>query len=310
MGRHAGWQSIREAVITRRHELTSHGDSHRKYAGLQAPDSTSAFAAAGADQDPFLDSWASGFLRDPGRGDPWEVSGPAVTSDKPPAGGIQLNNGGSITLSAAPYTNEIDVFGETPDVMQTTFAGHVRLSDANGHDYTAAGATDFCMLLTGCDCPNSDEPPPLPLEGDAVALAVTGGPTGTSGTLSGTSLDDFCNRVSGTWNGTWSNSPDFGTPPATGTFIVTLTQRGSTLTGVSSVSGPTCISGGMSTGTVTGNKIQFGFLADPQRPLTFEGTVTGNTMSGTWSTVTCGKVQIPIYGTWTATKASGASAKP
>ena len=272
---------------------------------LEAPDSASAFAAAGADQDAFLDRWASGFLRDDSRGDPWQISGPAITPDKSSLNGIHLNNGDSIGVSSAPYANDISEFDGTPDVLQAAISGHARISDSNGHDYLVGGEGDFCMLTTGCDCPDTDQPPPLALDGDAVVLALTGGPAGSSGTLVGTKLDDYCNKgIAGTWTGTWTNSPDFGNPPATGGFTVTFTQTGNQITGVASVTGPTCVTGGNSTGTITGNSIQFGFLADPQRPVQFEGTVLGNSMSGTWNAIACGKYAIPIYGTWTATRAA------
>jgi hypothetical protein len=116
--------------------------------------------------------------------------------------------------------------------------------------------------------------------------------------------------VAGTWNGTWINSPDFGKPQATGNFSVTFTVNGTTLTGVSTVSGKTCVKGGTSTGTVVGNNISFGFLSDPTRPVQFEGAINGNTMSGTWSATACPPLAIQVYGTWEATKASGASPSP
>jgi len=278
---------------------------------LKAPDNDSAFVASGATSDTFLDQWASGFLRDDSRGDSWQITGPAITGDRAVPGGIHLNNGGTVGDQVQPYTNEISIFQEKPDVLQAAISGHGRISDANGHDYLLQGGGDFCMLLTGCDCPNSTDPPPLPLEGDAVALAVSGGTDGAAGTLAGTSLDDFCNKgVSGTWTGTWTNSPDFGSPPATGGLTVTFTQKGSALTGVTKVSGPTCVTGGTATGTVSGGQIQFGFLPDPQRPVDFQGTITGNSMAGTWNAVACPPVSIPIYGTWELTKTSSSSTKP
>jgi hypothetical protein len=116
--------------------------------------------------------------------------------------------------------------------------------------------------------------------------------------------------VAGTWDGTWINSPDFGTPQASGTFSVTFTQKGNTISGFNTVSGETCVRGGASSGTINGNQIQFGFLADPQRPVQFEGTVTGDTMSGTWNALACPPVNIPIYGTWSATRVATPSASP
>lgn len=44
---------------------------------LDAKSNTDAFTAAGADADPFLDTWASSLLRDGGRPAAWNMTGPA-----------------------------------------------------------------------------------------------------------------------------------------------------------------------------------------------------------------------------------------
>lgn len=116
--------------------------------------------------------------------------------------------------------------------------------------------------------------------------------------------------VTGTWTGSWTNSPDFGTPPATGSLTVTMQQSGTSFTGNTVITGPTCDSGGASSGTVVGNVITFGWQSDPQRPVQFEGTIVGDTMSGTWNAIACPPVSVPIYGTWQLSRSAGASTKP
>jgi hypothetical protein len=148
---------------------------------LQAIDNEPAFVASGATKDSFLDIWASGYLRDLGRGDPWEITGPAVTSDKAKPGGLQLSNGGSIPIDVAAYTNEIDTFGSPPDILQVTVSGHARISDGSGHDYIVNDSGTYCMTSSceGCDAQLLNGPTP--------ALAVTGGQTGNTGQLDGIS---------------------------------------------------------------------------------------------------------------------------
>jgi hypothetical protein len=266
---------------------------------LQATTSQAAFTAAGADGDAFLDSWASGYLRDASRGAPWEITGPEVTTNKATPKAIDVNNGGSAGVQVAPYTNEIAVLGQTPDVLSTAFAGHVRLSDDAGHDYLAGDSAEFCLLPTGCACPGSEgDPPPLPLEGGRVAVAATGGAKGATGTLSGMKLDDFCSKLTGSWTGIWQNAPEWG--GATGGFTLTIVQKGSSFSGTTEVTGPTCVRHGTVTGTVAGGKVQMGWVA-AERTVTFDGTVKGRTMSGTWSAIAC-KPAIQISGTWSATK--------
>ncbi len=222
---------------------------------LDAKDSASAFTAAHADGDPFLDQWASGFLRDASRGQAWDISGPGVTEDRADPVPIMLTNDFEVTQSIPAYTDEISVFAQTPDVLTVSSTGHVRLSDAAGHDYVGGG--DFCMLDTGCACPGdtSDETIPA-LEADTAAFALTAGTADAVAKLDGTKLDDFCNKVNvtGTWTGTWAISANFGT--ANGGFTMTITQKGSTFSGTTSVTGPTCVRTGNVSGTVTGNSIQ------------------------------------------------------
>jgi hypothetical protein len=266
---------------------------------LQEKTNATAFTAAGADADAFLDTWASGFLRDGARQAAWEITGPAVTTNVAVPTDIRLSNGGSVGESAAAWTNEIAVFGETPDVLTATFSGHARMSDGAGHDYLIGDSGTFCTLSKGCVCPGSSgEPPPLPLEGDRVALAVTGGSKGATGTLSGTSLDDFCSIMTGTWVGTWANDPAFGN--ANGGFTMKAVQKGNTFTGTTDVTGPTCVRHGTVTGTINGGTITFGSVA-AARTVNFTGTLNGTSISGTWDAIACG-LTITVTGTWQATK--------
>jgi hypothetical protein len=271
---------------------------------LEAADNKSAFAAGNANQDAFLDRWASELLRDPGRGDPWEIAGPTVpTGSRATPVSIHLPNDGSVPESVAAYTNEISVFAETPDVLTATIDGHARVSDASGHDYTVNGSSNFCMLANGCICPGSDgEPPPLPLNGGDVALAVSGGTAGASGTLIGTKLDKFCNKLTGTWDGTWINDASFGTPQATGPFTMTIVHKDGRITGTVEVDGPTCVRSGTVDGTVTGAGVEFGWVFGDY-DVAFEGRVSGSRMTGTYSAIACPPNQhITVFGDWEATK--------
>ena len=276
---------------------------------LDAKDNATAFQAAGAEGDAFLDRWASGFLRDPSRGDAWDISGPGVTDDRADPVPIMLTNDFTVTQSIGAYTDEISVFAQTPDVLNVSSSGHVRLSDASGHDYVGGG--DFCMLDTGCECPDNtaDEPLP-PLDSDSAAFAFTAGTADAQAKLVGTKLDDFCKKVdlTGSWTGTWTNSPDFGS--TTGGFTMKLSQTGSTFSGTVSVTGPTCVRNGKVNGTVTGGNLQFGWITDVARPVQFTGTISGASMSGTWSTVTCGKVQHPDLRDVDGYESFRSSAKP
>lgn len=274
---------------------------------LEAKDDESAFRAAGADQDRFLYVWASGYLRDPSRGQAWDIVGPGVTADRASPAQGQVGNGGSVEVSAAPYTDAIETLEVSADVLQASFSGHARISDGVGNDYLIQGAGAFCHKDGGCECPEgagSGAPPPPPLPGPGIALAVTGGPNGASGTVQGISLEDFCNRVdlTGTWAGTWANDNGL----ALGGFTLTLAQAGRKVTGSILVDGKTCIRQGTIGGTVTGSTVHL--VIHSVRDVTIEGSVEGARMSGTFSALACGppygppNASIIVTGVWEATR--------
>jgi hypothetical protein len=135
------------------------------------------------------------------------------------------------------------------------------------------------LVLTAAACSSNSSPtttPPSP------TLAPAGSPT-TSAPPAGGSASP----LTGTWNGTYSGTFN-------GTFKLTWNQSASTLTGVIHLNpgGPAHING-----VVKGNSIRFGTVGSTA--ITYTGTISGNSMSGTW------KIHAGTggNGTWNATKA-------
>ena len=116
------------------------------------------------------------------------------------------------------------------------------------------------------------QPPPTP----PPTVAPT--PTATAQVSSGGGL-------SGTWSGQYSGSFQ-------GTFTLSWQQTGSNLSGSITLSAPPA---SLSVnGTVEGSAIRFGTVGGVG--ITYSGTVSGNSMSGTYQTVAGN-------GSWSATKA-------
>lgn len=101
--------------------------------------------------------------------------------------------------------------------------------------------------------------------------------------------------LAGTWNGTWHDvTPD----TASGGFVLTWTQAGSTLTGKIVVTGTPCITDGTISGKVTGTAISFGVVSG-RISIAYEGTFDGTTMKGTYkAAATCADAT----GDWQATR--------
>ncbi|HUZ84502.1 MAG TPA: hypothetical protein VMU66_07400 [Gaiellales bacterium] len=96
--------------------------------------------------------------------------------------------------------------------------------------------------------------------------------------------------LSGTWSGKYSGAYN-------GTFTLTWRQSGSNLRGTIKISSPADTLG--INGTVTGGSIRFGTVGSTA--ITYSGSVSGNSMSGTYQVQTGNG---SVGGPWSAAKAS------
>jgi hypothetical protein len=223
---------------------------------LQAGSNTAAFDVAGGNGEPLLDAWAAGYFRDPSRGSAWDIVGPGIPADKPGQTRLSAPVDATVTAAAAPYSNTVySVIPGDADLEQFTFSGHARVSDASGHDYTVdKGGLLACVNPKGCTCPdNETSPASQPLSGYPIDLAVTGDPSGDTGTVHGESLKEACSCGSdgtavppGTYKGTIHAVLNVklhvsgqltadGSGTSTGDGTVTVVSDGKTVSGSMSV---------------------------------------------------------------------------
>jgi hypothetical protein len=116
---------------------------------------------------------------------------------------------------------------------------------------------------------------------------VSTSPAATTATTSATPAPTA--GLSGTWSGQYSGAFQ-------GTFTLTWTQTGTNLNGTIQLSPPPRTLG--ITGTVQGSAITFGAVGG----VSYSGSVTGSSMSGTYQTPTANGAT--GSGSWSATKAS------
>jgi len=98
------------------------------------------------------------------------------------------------------------------------------------------------------------------------------------------------------WQGTWLSEKT----AKQGIFHVVLKQEGSNITGSIKIGGSPITKGGKISGTINGDKLEFGLVKDKRGELKYFGTIEEDKMTGTW--------QIPIikdHGTWKAIKSVG-----
>ncbi|MBX6751495.1 MAG: hypothetical protein IRY85_17835, partial [Micromonosporaceae bacterium] len=100
--------------------------------------------------------------------------------------------------------------------------------------------------------------------------------------------------LSGTWEGTWVNSPP---NPAIGTFTLVWAQQGTKLFGALTVTGSDCLRAGNVTGQVVGKSLSFGAV-EGDTTIEYTGTIVDDdTIEGTYESE-CGN----STGRWSATR--------
>jgi hypothetical protein len=142
--------------------------------------------------------------------------------------------------------------------------------------------------LVACGGSNTTAPTPT-TSATSQSTQTTPSPTAaaTSQTTEG--------QISGTWNGT---SASDNHPERNSSFTVVFSQDGNTISGPITISGG-CISEGTVNGTLSGQTIEFGVIESTG--IDFTGTISGNSMSGTFKTAPpCGPDN--DTGTWEATR--------
>jgi hypothetical protein len=162
-----------------------------------------------------IDSWGSGYYRDPGQAPLWDQDGPGITPDKAPIGSAPLVNESTFPITAAPHTIyavDADVAAEVV-TFDSPGNGMALLSDGSEHRLADLHGHVFCTIGT-CTCPEGTPNAGTafePMEPGTMRLAPTGHTTGSEVTLLGWSLDRYCNNERchvGTWESVaWHNLP-------------------------------------------------------------------------------------------------------
>lgn len=146
--------------------------------------------------------------------------------------------------------------------------------------------------ITGCaTSSDTSSPPQATSTPSASSTTPTVATTSPGPSQSGTPTQQP--DLAGSWSGTWANhQPD----QATGTFRIVWKQKGAVLAGTISIAGTPCLSDGTISGVVHGSSIKFGVVSG-QAKVAYTGTVSGDTMSGTYATA-CGNAR----GQWSASR--------
>jgi hypothetical protein len=163
---------------------------------LKAGGNESAYAAAGADAQEFLQTWASRTAIQPINGAEWVESSPVVPEEG--AGCSPLPLEGEAVSASAWLLNLYELNAST--VPEDTPLLHVQIPHsarlgARGFDTSSLADAWFCVKEK-CECPEDEEgnPPPAPKIGGLIDFALSGGRSGVQGTVKKVSLREFCHK--------------------------------------------------------------------------------------------------------------------
>jgi hypothetical protein len=178
----------------------------------KVPDNLAAYQAAtqSAPQE-VLDEWASGYERDKSLGLDWDLNGPGIVAASayggPKIHAISLGDGQSVPVTTPAYTALDDDVTSQADVVQVSITGTSRLHDSASFERVTSANGSYCTKQGGCGCPpgSAYQGPALPQLSGLIHLAVTGGPQGATGGVSGTTLQHFCNTPPPTADATLCN---------------------------------------------------------------------------------------------------------
>ncbi|MCA1847178.1 MAG: hypothetical protein LC792_29100 [Actinobacteria bacterium] len=156
-------------------------------------------------------------------------------------------------------------------------------------------ALAVALLGGACSSKSNDNPTVGAGQTSATTAAAGTATTAASGGSATTATSaTAATGLSGTWSGTYQQtSPIADSGTDSGTFTLNWQQSGSNVTGGISI--PGACSNCPISATVNGSTVSFGVVA--LGAITYTGTVSGNSMSGTYATP-----DSSTKGTWKASK--------
>ena len=145
------------------------------------------------------------------------------------------------------------------------------------------------VWLSACEVGSTD------ISGGATGPTATApaGPTESTGPTAATGPTGAA-VLEGTWSGTW----DTDVPQVNGTFSWTIEATPNGFTGTIDIQDTSCVSSGQVDIALDGDTITIGSI-QAEQPITFMGTVSGDTMSGTYDASACPP---PNTGSWKAVR--------
>jgi hypothetical protein len=160
------------------------------------------YRTAGGDLQQFLDSWGSSAANAP-FGLDWTMTKPLRLPKwlAPTSKVVELGWSRSVAVEAPPYTLAYYTirtrdYPEDKPLLHFSVAPYARLGN-EALDTSRLADAWFC-LKSACDCPSDtagNPPPAPPIGSERSVLTLTGGRTGTRGSVTAVGLETFCTKT-------------------------------------------------------------------------------------------------------------------
>lgn len=150
---------------------------------------------AGVVDESFFDPWSRSYVRQPSLGSDWDITGPAISSDRFGVPQVTIANGDSTSAILPPVSNDAARLDLSAEVVIFVTPDFARLQSPGSGLDPGPPQGAWCVGASMCDCP-MDSPhagehlPSLPA--DQYYLAVNGGMNGFQWSVIGQSLDTYC----------------------------------------------------------------------------------------------------------------------
>lgn len=159
---------------------------------LDASSPKQVFQIAGADQDGFLNVWPSWSFALAPAGDAWQQKLPMLASAA--FRGEVTSVPGDARLDFGRFARPYFDVRPSKDLVHVTVGAGFARGAAESRDFGPIRDQWFCRGHV-CDCPDGSAPllasPPLPLDGEPLHLAATGGLTSGSATVTNLTLEEW-----------------------------------------------------------------------------------------------------------------------
>jgi len=142
----------------------------------------------------FLDTWASGHVRERPLGAAWSAVGPWTTTAHADVDPVTILDGVDLTINVKPYTGA-DYRVSTPaEILHVQPEGHIRMANDQGFDAVISVPLLLCVAPAACVCPPgmTDMGPSFIMARQPLTVGLTGAVGGATAVMRGESFEDRC----------------------------------------------------------------------------------------------------------------------